>query len=182
MSENTRDLDLQKSNRDAIQKVIESSESDFETKITYLSSGALGLSITFAEKFIKVESSDYLSILISGWVLLILTLSVNLVSVLLSKHFSIKARNEIDNNDDKAYDKIIRRNGYIDSINWTTAALLLVGIILVTLFSSINLYKKSIVNADQKVKSVEVEKKLDNSIKNPTTVNPIPAVKDTIGN
>ena len=61
MDKNTEDKD-----RDAFQKAIENSENDFEKNLTYISAGALGLSLAFIEKIVKLENADHSAFLVKS--------------------------------------------------------------------------------------------------------------------
>ena len=133
MDKNTENKD-----REAFQKAIENSENDFEKNLTYISAGALGLSLAFIEKIVKLENADYSVFLIVGWALLMLTLGINLVSHLVSKHFIKLSRDEFDKKERSVILKIKKRNGKIDCINWVTVIFLILGISSIVVFSSIN--------------------------------------------
>jgi hypothetical protein len=124
--------------REAFQKAIENSENDFEKNLTYISAGALALSLAFIEKIVKLENADHSYFLVIGWILLTLTLGLNLVSHLISIHFIKMSRDEFDKKDRAVILKIKKRNGKIDCINWITVALLFLGITSIVIFSSIN--------------------------------------------
>lgn len=86
-----------KAEREVIQDIIANSEAEFEKKITYISAGALLLSLTLLEKIISLENSTYLGLIIAGWIILVLTLIINLVSHLIAKIFLRKSQLDIDN-------------------------------------------------------------------------------------
>ena len=158
-SNNSSDKD-----REAFQKAIENSENDFEQKLTYLSAGALVLSFAFIEKIVNIEKSSYLVLLIIAWGFLILTLSLNLVSHLVSKHFIVKSQNELDN-ELNYYVLILRikkRNSIIDCINWISVALFLLGIVFIVTFTSINTFNMSKNNQKENEK-IEIVKQDDST-------------------
>lgn len=133
----------EKSERDVLQELISKSESEFETKLTYISAGALLLSVTLLEKIIKLDCSIYLWIVIVSWVLLILTLLLNLISHLISKIFLRKSIDEIDENTEigERNRNYRKRLICIESINWITSILLILGIASLVIFTSINSIK-----------------------------------------
>lgn len=122
------------------------SEDDFEKSLTYISGGALGLSLTFMEKIISLESSLHIWTLIFGWIFLGLTLMLNLVSHLITSYYSRISQDEYDseNKDEELIiKKIKKRNRNITIINWTTVSFLMIGISFIIIFSSINYTNKT---------------------------------------
>lgn len=125
---------------DIIQNLITKSEDDFEKKVTYISAGALLLSLTFIEKIIQLENSLGKYFLIGSWIFLILSLLVNLVSHLISKIQLRKTQQEIY--DDLPYEK--QKLNYrvrliiTESLNWASVVLLILGIAFILIFASIN--------------------------------------------
>ncbi len=147
---------MSKNDRDKIQEVISKTEDHFEGKLTYISAGALGLTLTFIEKIIPLDDSSSVSFLIIGWSLLVLTLMLNLSSHLISKYFLNKTLLELDKNEGSKYIKslylkVIKRNKKIDCINWITVVLLILGISSIVVFVSINSMRKTS-NYDHRVK------------------------------
>ena len=133
--------------RDKLQNVINSTEDHFEQKLTYISAGALGLTLTFIEKIIPLETSIGLTFLIMGWGFLVMTLLLNLCSHMISKVFIMKSRKEYDEISPEGsvmelYNKVNRRNEKIDLINWATIVLLFFGISFIVLFASLNSINK----------------------------------------
>lgn len=126
-------------NRGAFQRVIEKSEDDFEKLITYISAGALGLSITFIEKIVDLSDSTSLVFLISGWFLLVLALCVNLSSHYISSKLVQKSLEEYDNNDPNLNENIDSRNRKINRINIFTIVTLILGIASIVLFVTLNI-------------------------------------------
>ena len=61
---------------------IQKSESDdlFEKAITFISSGALGLTLAFHDKIVPVENSVAVLLIAIGWFLLVATLFINLIT------------------------------------------------------------------------------------------------------
>jgi len=125
---------------DIIQDLITKSEDDFEKKITYISAGALLLSLTLIEKIIQVDASLGKSFLIWSWIFLILSLLVNLVSHLISKIQLRRTQQEIYDNLSFKKRKATYRVRLIitESLNWASATLLILGIAFILTFASIN--------------------------------------------
>ncbi len=118
------------------------SEDDYEKYITLISSGALGLSITFIEKIVPLKNATEKWILIAGWILLTITLFVSLLSHFYSRRYSEITIEDIDNdlNYDTIADNINRRNKYLEWFNFSTISTLFLGIISIVIFVSINIY------------------------------------------
>lgn len=137
--------------RDKIQEVIGKTEDHFEEKLTYISAGALGLTLTLIEKIIPLADSIAIILLVMGWGFLVMSLLLNLSSHLISKHYLIKTQIELDksnnsNSSESIYLKVIKRNKRTDCINCITVGLLILGISLIVTFVSINSFNKSISN------------------------------------
>lgn len=116
------------------------SEDAFEKYITFISSGALALSLTFIEKITKLENSSYSFLLISGWVLLTLTLFLNLISHYFSKKYTELTIEDLYNNDstDVLTKKIKKRNSRIDLLTLISIITLFLGISLIVIYISLN--------------------------------------------
>lgn len=118
------------------------SEDDYEKYVTLISSGALGLSITFIEKIVPLNSAIEKWILILGWILLTITLFVSLLSHFFSRKYSEKTIEDIDN--DIEYElisgNITSRNKCLEVFNFSTISTLFLGIISIVIFVSINIY------------------------------------------
>ncbi|AWW30142.1 hypothetical protein DN752_08420 [Echinicola strongylocentroti] len=118
------------------------SEDDFEKYITYISSGALGLTVTFIDKISPLKESVYVWIIILGWGLFALTLFLNLFSHYLSSRYNEKTINEIDMDIDYSMllENIDKRNEKISCLNISSIISLGTGILFVLIFSSLNAY------------------------------------------
>lgn len=121
------------------------SEDDFEKYITLISSGALGLSITFIEKIVPLQIATSKWLLVLGWVLLTITLFVSLFSHFLSRKYSESTIEDVDNDLDynTVSENIKKRNKYLEWFNLSTISTLFLGIISIVIFVSINLYSMS---------------------------------------
>lgn len=133
--------------RDKIQDVIAKTEDHFENKLSAISAGALGLTLTFLEKIIPLENSISAIFLIIGWTFLVLTLLLNLISHMISKHFSHKTLLDLDKSKTSrqykvTYFKVIKRNKKIDCLNWISVITIILGISFIVLFSSVNVLQK----------------------------------------
>ena len=119
------------------------SDDDFEKYITFIASGALGLTLTFMENISPLKCAVHKWLVATGWVLLALTLLLNLLSHFLSSRFTSKSIDEID--DEIKYDELRenldKRNKIIDRFNISSILSLFLGIIGILLFVIINSLK-----------------------------------------
>ena len=131
---------------DEHRNIINKSEDDFEKNIVYLSAGGLTLSLLFIEKIIPIDGNVIIfwSLCLS-WILLGLSLLVNLVSHLVSAKIC-KIGISDKNNGTMSPDIRIKRKKdraiITDSINYFNVALLGAGIIFMVIFVGINLTNK----------------------------------------
>jgi uncharacterized BrkB/YihY/UPF0761 family membrane protein len=124
--------------RDQLIIVHSKNQDSFEKQLSFISAGALALSIGFIKDIVKNFShSSYKGLLGWGWAALIITLLVNCISHLLGASHANRAIKEINENDYEP-ERIERRNRCIVRINWATMILMIVGISLVVLFIIIN--------------------------------------------
>lgn len=115
------------------------SQDDFEKQLVYISGGALTVSMFLIEKVVKdLPHAKCKWILITCWTMLGFTLVVNLLSHFLCINFNYKTIEEIDADNYNPV-KARRRNRVIKAINVSTFITLVLGIILLIIFTSINL-------------------------------------------
>jgi membrane protein insertase Oxa1/YidC/SpoIIIJ len=124
--------------RDELLTLYHKSQETFEKQLSFISAGALGLSLAFIKDIVpSLSTARYKGLLGWGWAFLILTLLLNCVSHLLSAKYANQAIKEINENDYEP-DRIAKRNKKIIDINWFTMATMIVGITLIILFITIN--------------------------------------------
>lgn len=124
--------------------VYEKSQESFEKQLSYISAGALGFSILYIENVVKdVNKCQFKPLLIICWILLTLTLVVNLFSHYYSSTSNYKSIKEID--EDK-YDsnKIDGRIKNVNLINVGTLVSFVLGILLLIIFIISNTMSKEI--------------------------------------
>jgi len=127
--------EFKKNNEEILQK----SQEDFEKQLSFISAGTLGISMFLIEKVIKdLSNASNKWLIISSWCLLGFTLVGNLISHFLAVQFNYRNIKEIDN-DKYSYNKSVCRNNIIQACNIITLATLLIGIIFLILFLSINI-------------------------------------------
>jgi hypothetical protein len=132
--------------RTFIQDSINKSEELFEQKITYISAGALVLSLTLIDKVIPFTSASSITFLVLGWCLLGGSLLANLSSHLISKYLLKRTQNDVDEDipEDQLHNNIKQRNNIISWVNWACLIILISGIISIIVFASKNAYSKSL--------------------------------------
>lgn len=122
-----------------LQKVYEKSQDAFEKQLSFISAGALGFSMLFVEKVIpEFVKSKCRILIISSWLLLALTLVINLLSHHLSARNNYKTLEDIDN-DEYDTDKVTGRIKIINIINLLTIISLLMGILLFIIYIVLNI-------------------------------------------
>lgn len=118
------------------------SDDDFEKYITFISSGALGLTLVFIEKIVPLKNAIFIWLLALGWFTLAFTLILNLYSHYLSSKYSAQSIDDIYN--EIEYEKLEKnintRNKTIEFLNILSIILLLIGILCILIFSTVNIY------------------------------------------
>ena len=150
------DQDNVKSVHEVLTKIKEKSDDDYEKNITYISSGTLILSLTFIEKIVALDKSTALFSLIISWILLAITLLINLISHQISSFYHEKVIDEVKqysnfdgekSSDEKKQfglsilEKITKNNNIIRFLNWLTTGTLITGIFFLILYCSLNAIK-----------------------------------------
>jgi hypothetical protein len=155
-------------NREILQKIKEKSDDDFEKNITFISAGALGISMTFIEKIVNLPKAIHLWIIITAWGFLTLTLLANLLSHYLSSCYHLKAIEEYD-----------ARNKKITRLNLSTIFTLILGIILLIIFLSINFYNMGDKNQNQPTTESKIPDSSNDEKKGRTITKPATDAKPT---
>ena len=141
----TDDQDLRDKSNEAVNKIKEKSEDDFEKQLIFIASGALGISFVFLEKLVNLSKSIHLWTLTVAWVCLALSLCVNLWSHYLTKNLADKSIDDQDDHRDGKMDyehlcnNIKRRNSTIDQVNYFSIAALFLGLTFLITFVTINI-------------------------------------------
>jgi preprotein translocase subunit SecG len=118
------------------------SDDDFEKYITFISSGALIITLTFVDKISPLETSVQKWTLILGWVFFATTLLINLISHYLSSRYNEKTIQDLDEQIpfEDLICKIKQRNNVISTLNIISIISLGIGILGVLTFATINAY------------------------------------------
>lgn len=142
--------------RSILQELIYKCEGEFEKKVIYIASGALGLSFAFISDIVDLDASIFLAFLMIGWVLLVICVCLNLYSQLISKRYASKTIDDIDKeNNENIFNSteirklMIKRNWCTNIINHSTTWIMLLGITFILAFAFINIWQ-SIANTDAK--------------------------------
>jgi len=142
MAKSKKEIEEWKEYRLSVLEQKSKSDDDFEKYITFIASGALGLTLTFIDKISPLKESIAIWVIVFGWVLLALTLFINLLSHFLSSRYNEKTVQDID--DEIEYDELINRiderNKIISRLNLASIILLGTGIISILIFTTINAY------------------------------------------
>jgi len=134
------------------------SHDSFEKAMTFIASGALGLTLTFHDKIVPVENAHVVFLIAFGWFFLALTLFINLVSHYLSSKSLNKSADEIDKvityklTFEDFNDNLVNRNNLIDRLNVITIWFLGVGLCAVIMYVTIN-----ISNGEEKQHTTKVQ-------------------------
>lgn len=130
--------------RNAVYDNKSKSQDDFEKYINLLASGGIVLSLTFLEKIITVDKTICRAFYVIGLILLIVTLLSNLYSHYKSIIDSDLTIQEID---EKKYEKVFKnikkRNTIINRLNRTSIWSLIIGVVFILTFVTINLFNMS---------------------------------------
>lgn len=120
------------------------SQDDFEKYINLMASGALALTLTFLEKIVVVEYAIWKWVILVGWLLLATTLLSNLYSHYKSIIDSDKTLKDIDDeNFEKIFSNIEKRNKVINRLNRLSIWSLIIGVLCIITFVTINFYNMS---------------------------------------
>ncbi|NGY36856.1 hypothetical protein FQU23_004945 [Flavobacterium sp. XN-5] len=130
--------------RNAVSENKSKSQDDFEKYINLLASGGIVLSLTFLEKIITVDNTTFKSFYVLGLILLVATLLSNLYSHYKSIQDSDLTIQEIDEEKyDDIFKNIKKRNRIINRLNKTSIWSLIIGVIFILTFVTINLFNMS---------------------------------------
>jgi hypothetical protein len=143
MGKSKDDIEVWKDYRFSLMEQKSKSDDDFEKYITFISSGALGLTITFIDKISPLKDSAAIWLIATGWILLTFTLLINLLSHFLSSRYYERTIQDIDDDFDyeDVVDRIDKRNKIISNLNLISIILLGLGIISILTYIIINAYK-----------------------------------------
>tara|TARA_R110002050_G_scaffold85126_1_gene181669 strand:- start:2525 stop:2935 length:411 start_codon:yes stop_codon:yes gene_type:complete len=111
----------------------------FEKQLSYISAGAIAVSMAFVKDITgNVATTSFKALLVAGWGFLVVTLLINLLSHIWAKNKHNKTIGEIDAGK-YSRDHALRGLRQINLMNGFTVATLVLGIILIVLFMTLNL-------------------------------------------
>jgi hypothetical protein len=126
--------------RNSVYETKSKSQDDFEKYINIIASGGLALTIAFFDKIVDINNAICKVLIITGWIMLIITLLSNLISHFLSIKFSQKTIDEINKKEyDKVFENVGTRNKYLNYLNITSITTLILGITLIITFVTKNI-------------------------------------------
>lgn len=132
--------------RDLLYQQKSRSDDHFEKAITFITSGALGLTLTFHDKIVPFSTAICVYAIAIGWTLLVATLFVNLYSHYQSSKSTDATIDDVDEliNYKLTYNgfrkKLNKRNNIINHLNKASIYLLGTGLISIIIYVSINLH------------------------------------------
>lgn len=143
MGKSKKEIEEWKEYRLSVLEQKSKSDDDFEKYITFIASGALGLTITFIDKISPLKESIVIWVIALGWVLLAFTLFINLLSHFLSSKYNEQTIQDIDDEIeyDNLIDRIDNRNRIISRFNLSSIILLGLGIISILIYTIVNAYQ-----------------------------------------
>ena len=125
--------------RDELAGLVSRSNEIFEKQLSYISAGAIAVSMAFVKEVTgDLHATQHKYLLVTGWLLLVVTLLVNLLSHIWTKNKHNKTIKEIDVNH-YSQQKALRRLKQIDGINLFTIITLILGIVSVLVFMVLNI-------------------------------------------
>jgi hypothetical protein len=126
--------------RNSVYETKSKSQDDFEKYINLIASGGLAITIAFFDKIVNIKESICIALMVSGWILLALTLLINLISHYLSIDYSEKTIGEINRKEyDEVFINVEKRNKKIKNLNIMSIVTLISGITTIITFVTLNL-------------------------------------------
>ncbi|KQC31863.1 hypothetical protein AAU57_14725 [Nonlabens sp. YIK11] len=122
------------------------SDDYFEKAITFISSGSLGLTLTFHDKIVPLEKAVVVPLLAFGWFFLAVTLFLNLISHYKASRSTELSVSEVDMIMEIKFsyssfvDNLKKRNWLINLLNKISIGSLGSGLISIIIYVSINIY------------------------------------------
>ena len=127
--------------RNSVYETKSKSQDDFEKYINIIASGGLGITIAFFDKIVQIDKAICLWIIVCGWLFLAITLLVNLFSHFKSVHYMELTISEInDEKYEEVFTNVEKRNKIINWFNLVSLTSLIIGVLAIIIFVTINLY------------------------------------------
>lgn len=128
--------------KESLERTNESTQDLFEKQLYTIAAGGIAVTVALIDKIIPIASSRLPGLLYFGWLSLVLTIMVNLISHRVSHNSHYKTIQEI-NRGDYDEDAANHRNKIIGRWNDFTIALLIIGVTLIMSFITYNLIHMS---------------------------------------
>lgn len=147
--------------RDLLYQQKSKSDDHFEKSITFITSGALGLTLTFHDKIVPFSNAICVYFIAIGWTLLVATLFVNLYSHYQSSKSTDSTIDDVDEviayklTYDGFRHKVNTRNSMINHLNKASIYLLGAGLISIILYVSINLHYGKTTQSETAIKTAK---------------------------
>lgn len=126
--------------RNSVYETKSKSQDDFEKYINLIASGGLAITIAFFDKIVDINKAFCIALIVIGWILLVLTLLLNLISHYLSIQYSQKTIDEInDEKYDDVFTNVASRNKIVDTLNLISIFSLITGISIIIIFVTLNI-------------------------------------------
>jgi len=121
-------------------KDLDYSSVEFDKSLTYVSSGVLAISYAFIDKIVNLEKSIFNEYLITGWVIISISIFIALLAHYISILFQKAAIKHYKRQDDSKQEKIRKWSWrVIGGMNLLNIALILIGTLYIFYFININL-------------------------------------------
>lgn len=137
------------------------SDDHFEKAITFITSGALGLTLTFHDNIVPFSNAICVCFIAIGWALLVATLFVNLYSHYQSSKSTDATIDDVDGvisyslTYDDFRNKVNERNSIINNLNKASIYLLGLGLISIIIYVSINLHYGKATQSETEIKTTK---------------------------
>ena len=129
--------------------------------MTFITSGALALTLTFHDKIVPVEKAKAVYLIAIGWFFLATTLFINLISHYQSSKSLNRSAEEIDRvisyslSFENFNNNLNKRNILIDCLNKITIWLLGVGLCFVIMYVTLNIYNGKEIHTQTSVQTTK---------------------------
>lgn len=131
--------------RENLLQSLRSSYELYDKYLLALSSGGLGISLSFIENIVPLEKANFKIILIISWILFILSIIFTLISFITSQKSTTKqlhiAQKYYLEEDDTAYNEKDLFNKATEYLNYFSGLIFLFAVILTVIFISINILR-----------------------------------------
>ena len=122
-----------------LKELVTKSQESFEKQLSYISAGALSVSMAFIKNVVgELNKTKSEELLILGWALMGVTLLINLLSHIFTSNCHNKTIAEIGDGKYN-YENALCRHNNIKNLNYVSIATLVLGITLLLIFITLNI-------------------------------------------